>query len=103
LPLIPGMATKLGFGLWNSVIGTLLVEGGIFAAGVWLYVAGTAAKNKRGIYAFLGYVVFIVLIYIINLTGPPPPDAKVIGYVGLSAFIFTLWAWWADRNRRVRG
>ena len=27
----------VGFGLWNSIPGTILVEGSLFAAGLWLY------------------------------------------------------------------
>jgi hypothetical protein len=101
LPLLPGVSLKLGFGLWNSVIGTVLVEGAIIVTGVWIYAGITRAKNKIGIYGFWGFVLFFVIVYIANLTSAPPPDSKAIGYVGLSMILFPFWAWWVDRNRQV--
>jgi membrane-bound metal-dependent hydrolase YbcI (DUF457 family) len=103
LPLLPGVSLKLGLGLWNSFIGTLIIEGAIFIIGVWIYARITKAKNKIGIYGFWGFVLFFVTVYIINLTGSPPPDSKAIGYVGLLMILFPLWAWRMDRNRMVVG
>jgi membrane-bound metal-dependent hydrolase YbcI (DUF457 family) len=101
LPIIPGVSTKLGFGLWNSVIGTVLVEGAIFIAGILIYTVSTKAKNKKGVYGFWGLILFWAIIYVVNLTSTPPPDAKAIGYVGLLMLIFPFWARWVDRNRKV--
>jgi membrane-bound metal-dependent hydrolase YbcI (DUF457 family) len=41
MPLWPGRSPKLGLGLWNSIPGTLLVEGAMFAAGIWMYLRAT--------------------------------------------------------------
>lgn len=101
LPIIPGVSLKLGFGLWNSFIGTLIVEGAIFVVGVWIYARTTKAINKIGIYGFWSFVIFFVIVYIINLTGSPPPNSEAIGYVGLLMIIFPFWAWWFDKNRKV--
>jgi len=38
LPLWPGGSVELGFGLWNSVAGTFLIAGAVFAAGLGVYL-----------------------------------------------------------------
>ena len=48
LPLALWSDTKVGFGLWNSVLFTILIEGGIFVIGAYLYMKVTGAKNKTG-------------------------------------------------------
>jgi hypothetical protein len=37
-----------------------------------------------------------------NAFGDPPPDAKVIGYVGLAQWLFILWGYWVDRHITAR-
>jgi hypothetical protein len=102
LPLIPGNEdVKLGLGLWNSLIGTLVIELGLFAAGIYLYLKTTSPKNKTGIYAFWGLIIFLTVIYINNLFGPPPPETTAIGYVGLAQWLLVLWAYWIDKNREL--
>ena len=49
LPLIPWLETKTGLGLWNSLSGSVIVEGMIFITGVFFYVKTTKAFNKKGI------------------------------------------------------
>ena len=99
LPLTPWTNIKVGFGLWNSLILSILVEGFIFLIGVYLYLTATKAKNKKGIFGLWGLLIFFVAIYIMNLTSPPPPSVDAIGYVGLLQWLFILWAYWIDRNR----
>src|SRR5574340_63955 len=41
LPLIPWIDLKVGFGLWNSVIFTILIEGLIFGVGAYFYFKST--------------------------------------------------------------
>jgi len=101
LPLYPGSSTLVGLGLWNSVTGTVLVEGGMFVAGVWLYTSGTQARDRVGRYALWAFIAFLVLIYIGNLFGPPPPSVQAIAWVGLASYIIPLWAGWFDRHRVV--
>ena len=101
LPLLPGMDIKVGFGLWNSLIGTILVEGGLFVFGVYYYVKSTKAKNKTGLWALWGLVAFLVITYIGNLFGPPPPAVKPIAYLGLFQWLLVVWAYWIDHNRKI--
>jgi hypothetical protein len=100
LLLVPGGSTRVGLGLWNSLWGTVLVEGGIFAAGVILYGRLTDARDRVGRYAFWSLVVLLAAIYALNLAGPPPPGAFEIALVGLAGWLFVPWAYWIDRHRR---
>jgi len=99
LPLFPGIESKAGFGLWNSVPLTIIVEGLIFILGSYLYIKSTKAENKKGIYTLWGLLIFLIIIYIINIIGPPPESAEAIGYVGLSQWLLIAWGYWIDRNR----
>ena len=99
LPLYPGSDTYLGLGLWNSLLGTLVTELGLFAIGLWLYVTGTRPRNRRGSVALWIFVGLLLLIYIGNLFGPPPPSSKAVAITALGQWLFVLWAWWIDRNR----
>jgi len=99
LPIFPGEGIKVGLGLWNSLTATLIVEGSIFALGVYLYYKTTKAKNKTGTYSLIGLIVFLLLIYISNLIGPPPESVEAIGIVGNAQWLIVLWGYWIDRNR----
>ena len=101
LPLYPG-GPMAGLGLWNSVIGTVVVEGAIFAAGVVIYARLTRARDRIGSIGWWALIAFFVLIYAANLFGPPPPDVRAIAFAGLLLALFPLWAWWVDRHRVVR-
>jgi hypothetical protein len=99
LPIFPGEGIKVGLGLWNSLTATLIVEGLIFATGVFLYYKTTTAKNKIGTYSLIALVVFLVIIYLSNLFGPPPDSVEAIGIVGNAQWLIVLWGYWIDRNR----
>ena len=100
LPLIPGSDVKVGLGLWNSLPGTILIEGGLFAFGVYYYMINTKAKNRTGVWSLWALVVFLLLIYVSNLFGPPPPEAGPIAYIGLAQWLLIAWGYWIDRNRK---
>jgi hypothetical protein len=101
LPLMPGSDLKIGLGLWDSLFGTILIEGGIFAFGIYYYLKVTKAKNKTGVWSFWTLVVFLLLIYISNLFGPPPPAVEPIAYIGFAQWLLVAWGYWIDRNREV--
>lgn len=103
LPLYPGSSPLIGLGLWNSVAGTVLLEGAMFLAAVWFYVSGTRPRDRVGRYALWSFVAFLLLIYVANLLGPPPPSVQAIAWAGLSLYLIPLWAGWFDRHRNVAG
>lgn len=102
LPLFFGdsaYSTRIGLNVWSSLPLTVLIEGAVFALGVWLYLRATHAQNARGSWGFWLLVAFLVLIYTGNLFGSPPPDAKAIAWVGHAQWLLVLWAYWIDKNR----
>ncbi|MEJ5964153.1 metal-dependent hydrolase [Pedobacter immunditicola] len=99
LPLVPGSAVKVGLGLWNSIPGTLILELTLFFTGIYLYLTTTKALNKAGNYAFWSLIIFLFIIYISNIFGPPPPSVPALAWVGESQWLIIIWAYWADKNR----
>jgi hypothetical protein len=102
LPLYPGESPRIGLGLWNSLGGTLLLEGLVFVVGLILYLRVTSAKNRAGVFGLWALVGFLVMIYAGNVFGPPPPSRTVIAWTGQLQWVFVAWAYWVDRNRIAR-
>jgi membrane-bound metal-dependent hydrolase YbcI (DUF457 family) len=101
LPLWPG-GRRVGLGLWRSVAGTIVVEVALFLLGLWLYLRATTPTDRIGVVALWALVVFVGIIYIANILSPPPPNARMIGYAALAAWLFVPWGYWIDRHRRLR-
>lgn len=98
MPVYPG-GPLYGLGLWNSVPGTLAVEGVIFGVGVWLYAQATRPRNGRGRFAFASLVGVLVLAYAGNLFSAPPSVTAVWSGTIVGFLLLLAWAAWADRNR----
>jgi membrane-bound metal-dependent hydrolase YbcI (DUF457 family) len=101
LPLYPGGTTRVGWGLWNSVPGTIAVESAMFTAGVWMYLLTTRARDRAGSYGLWTFVAFAVLGYAANAFSAPPPSAGFLARFSLGIWLIPLWAWWFDRHRSV--
>lgn len=98
LPLYPG-GPKLGLGLWNSLVGTVVIEGGMFLAGLWLYLSSTRPRDAIGRFAPGALFLLLAVIYVASLMGPPPPSVTAIAWAGLLLWPLLLWAHWGDRHR----
>jgi hypothetical protein len=99
LPLAPGATVLVGFGAWNSLPLTLLIEVPLFLAGLWVYARATVAKDGQGKWALRGLVAFLLVVHLANLFGPPPPDVAAIAWAGQLQWLLVLWAYWVDRHR----
>jgi hypothetical protein len=99
LPLYPGSSTYVGLGLWNSTFWTVLVEGAIFGYGARLYARATHARDRVGTFAFRAFIALLLLVYLINIFGPPPPSERAVAWGSLGMWLFVLWAYWLDRHR----
>lgn len=99
LPIYPG-GPEFGLGLWYSVMGTLIVEGLMFVAGVAIYARTTRPRDRIGRYGLWTLVTVLLLSYLSTLVSPPPTDLR-----GLAAFmlvvsgLFVWFAAWVDRHR----
>jgi hypothetical protein len=102
LPIAPGLQTVVGLGLWNSIIGTILIESALFFTGIYFYVRITKATDWIGKYAFWGLIAMLSLSYIANILAPPPSNMHAVAIAGLSQWIFIYWAYWIDRHRQNR-
>lgn len=98
LPLYPG-GPNVGLGLWNSVAGTMVVEGGLFVAGVLIYLRATRPLDRTGRFATYGLIAFLVVAYLANIFSPPPPSVSAIAWGGQAGWLLLLWALWVDRHR----
>lgn len=104
MPLWPGGAARVGLGLWYSTAGTLVIEGLLFVAGIWIYARTARPRDRAGRWALWGLVAFLALSYAGSLASSAPPNPRVFAWVGLVAgWGMVAWAWWIDRHRDVRG
>ena len=103
MPLYPGPSPRIGLGLWNSVPGTMIVEGAMFTAGVWLYARHTRARDRIGTYGLWSFVLVMTGLYAAMVLGPRPPDASAMGWAGLLFALFLFWIAWFDRHREPGG
>ena len=101
MPLYPG-GPRAGLGLWNSVAATVVVEIAMFAAGLWVYLGATRARDAIGRWATAALVVVLLASYAGNLFGGPPPSVDAIVIVGVigGAILLALSAW-ADAHREA--
>jgi hypothetical protein len=99
LPLYPG-GRLVGLGLWNSIPGTIAVEGALLLAAVVYYDRGTRALDAQGRWALWSLVAITTLVWITGPWSPPPPSVTAIAVATLAlAVVFPLWGMWIDRHR----
>lgn len=99
LPLLPDDTFKTGLGLWHSRTISLLTETVIYAGGVWLYLSSTKTRSLRNRIALWSLIVFIYLIQLANMFGPPPASMQAVAWAGMLQWILVWWAWMVDRKR----
>jgi membrane-bound metal-dependent hydrolase YbcI (DUF457 family) len=106
LPLWPGSATKVGFGLWNSVAATVAIEGLLLLIGLLMYVRATRPRDRTGTVALAAMVVLLAVIFVSGFFAPPPMSARWVALAGIGLWLFVPWAYWIDAHRaasRVHG
>jgi hypothetical protein len=103
LQLVPGVSTRVGLGLWNSLIAAIAVEAALFAFGIWLYLAGTRATTRWGSIGFWVLVAVLLGAWLSGPFAPPPPDIQTVTVSALIAIpIILVWGWAIDRGRVSR-
>ena len=99
LPLWPGASPLVGLGLWNVVVLSLILEGGLFLSGILMYVRATRPIDRTGRLAFWGLIGLMTVIWASQPFTPPPPSAKAVAFGALVTWLLPIWAAWADRHR----
>jgi hypothetical protein len=102
MPLTMGGTQRVGLGLWNSVPGTIAVEAVLFAVGVAIYCRYTKPRDRAGSIGLWLLVAFLVLIYVANTLGPPPPSSSAVAWTAQAMWLLVLWGYWVDRHRLPR-
>jgi membrane-bound metal-dependent hydrolase YbcI (DUF457 family) len=102
LPFYPG-SVEVGLSLWNSPIGTVIVEGVLYVAGAVIYTRETRPRDGIGRWGFWGLIVLIAGGYLSSLFTPAPTDIRALAIGGIIfGWVFVLFAWWVDRHREPR-
>ena len=100
LPLSPlSDAPLAGLGLWNSVPGTLAIEGLVFAIGVGMYWRRTVQQNWIGSSGFWAFVITLGLAWASGPVLPPPLSERGVALGALALWIVPFWAGWFDAQR----
>jgi hypothetical protein len=99
MPLTIGGEERFGLGLWHSRMATLAVEGLLFGACVWLYARTTRALDRTGRWSFVAFVAFLIVVYVANVFGPPPPSVAAVAWSAQAIWLLVAWGYWIDRHR----
>jgi hypothetical protein len=104
MPLMPGaVQQRFGLGLWKSIPATLLIEGAFWIVAIMLYVRTARPRSRAGSVAFWIPVVILTAAWIGSVSGGPPADLSMAGYLSLFFFSLTIgWAYWMNRIRPTR-
>jgi hypothetical protein len=101
LPLWPGSSVRVGFGLWNSIPLTILVDGGVFLVGLLFYLRRSRALDRVGSWGLWAMIAVLVLIFASGFFPTPPPTERAVAISALSLWLFIPWAAWVDRHRAL--
>ncbi len=102
LPLLGDNSPKVGFGLWNNYLATIVIEVSLIIGALILYLRSTTASGSMGKYAMIIFVGFMVSFYIMAVNMPFDPNLTVMtaSVTSIGVFIvFTALAFWLDRYR----
>ncbi len=97
LPLTPFGEVKFGLGLWNHPWAAITIEFVLFILGAYWYFK--AAKPHRKI-AYWSLIAFLLVVHMVNLSGPPPPSIGAVAWSANLMWIIILWAWWVEREQK---
>ena len=93
---------RFGLGLWNSRAATVVIEGALFSAGVGIYATATRARDRAGALGLWALVGFLIVVYFVNLFGPPPPSVAAVVWSAQAMWLLVAWGYWTDRHRMLR-
>jgi hypothetical protein len=100
LPLWPG-GPRVGLGMWHSPPLTVAAELVCYGMGLAIYLGTTRRRRGGGWLPFASLAAGYLVLYAAVIAGQAPPSARAVAFAGVAAWLFPLWAWWADRGREV--
>jgi len=101
MPLAPGFHHYCGLGLYNSPLGLLIVEGGLWVIGISLYLRATHTRRFAGHLVLRTFIGVFTALWLLSFNGAPPPSVHVLVVVDLILFPIVLgWAYWIDHLRQ---
>jgi len=94
LPLLPGGDLLVGLGLWNAPLGSVVVELGLFAFGLLLYLRATPGQRRWPLAALCA---LLLAIFVGDFLGPPPPSINAVIGAGFAQWLLVAAGYGVDR------
>jgi len=91
---------KVGLGLWDYPVATLVLEGLLAFGGLAAYLAGTRTRPGSHAYSLPLLVVMVFAMQVGMLVGPPPASDRAMAVTALLAyFVIAGLVAWLERGR----
>lgn len=97
IPLLFENSTKIGLGLYNSIIAAAITEIGLLVAGLIIYLKKTESTDRTGKWAIILLILFIVLFPLTMLI--PLHLSYLITFISTLMLPIGIWV---DRHRKYR-
>jgi hypothetical protein len=103
LPLWPGVgAPRIGLGLWNHRLATIVAELLVLAGGGWIYFRRSRARSAGVRFATFVFAGVLVVLALATSFQPDPPSGQAFAIRALAAyFVLALVAGLVDRGRQM--
>ena len=105
LPVSTANSKLLGLGLWDHLELALILECGLVAIGLWLYLGVAKSIGKRARWTIVGFIGILTAVAVAgqaNMAVSPEPNALAISMIA-QTLVVTAIAFWIDRNRVETG
>jgi hypothetical protein len=102
--LVPGIDVKIGLGLWNSIVASVLLELSILLIGGWIYFRSSiSGADPVGKYGMSIFMIVLVIFTILTPFQSFPDILAVAAMGGFLIVLFALAAFWLDSKKNAIG
>jgi hypothetical protein len=99
LPLFGNDSPKLGLGIWNYPVATMLLELFVLGSGLAIYAVLRSQRHPIRPGRLTVLLVILVGTYLASQFGPPPPSMTAVAISDIIFMLGVAWlAAWADRR-----